>query len=205
MNTHRALTEATRAPVTEPPTISLAKTYRTREFLGCSNPVRLLMVDGGGDKPVVGAFYIEESAKWELGRWTAEGRWFGADDLQNEESSLDLVEVEAADPVQDAEPAKDEPKAKADPEAEQGAQIPRPGPAFCALAAALKPIREVARRFTNELGREVRISAQEFDYTFWIKIEGPDSVATNDLTKVEAKQLHAVLGAAIAAAEGCAA
>ncbi len=93
MNTYQATTLAGNAPVTEPP-ISLDRTYRTRGLLGFTNPVRLLMVDGGGDKPVIGAFYVEEDRKWETGRWTADGRWFGPEDMERGEACLDLVEAE---------------------------------------------------------------------------------------------------------------
>lgn len=63
-------------------TISLDKTYRTE----CGYEVRLLMVDGGGSQPVIGAFKHEFI--WRAARWCNDGKYMvGAKD------DYDLVEV----------------------------------------------------------------------------------------------------------------
>jgi hypothetical protein len=145
MNVTRATTLAARAPTDATPAlIDMTKTYRTRGCMGFTNPVRLLMVDGGGDKPVIGAYFIAEDNAWNSGRWTLEGRWFGRGDLQSGESGLDLILV------QDAEPADLSAAAAENAEAEQGAQISRPGPDLLAAARNYLESLRVAKTLPHD-------------------------------------------------------
>jgi hypothetical protein len=64
--------------------ISLAKTYTTRS----GRPVKLLMTDGGGKYPVIGATLMADTGVWEPDRWRADGSYHTAP------SSMDLVEAQ---------------------------------------------------------------------------------------------------------------
>jgi hypothetical protein len=68
--------------VTPPPSISLDRQYRTHD----GREVRLLMVNGGGDEPIIGA--IKNDDEWEAVSWCANGRYLG-----DEEYCYDLIEV----------------------------------------------------------------------------------------------------------------
>ena len=65
--------------------ISLDRTYTTRHGL----PVKILMTDGGGIYPVMGATLMGDTGVWEPDRWRADGSYVG----DGKASALDLVEV----------------------------------------------------------------------------------------------------------------
>lgn len=82
------------ANAARPSMISLGKNYATRS----GRAVRLLMVDGGGDSPVIGAMMWEtvhedftETPHWEPASWTADG--FYAPGSGESPCGLDLVEI----------------------------------------------------------------------------------------------------------------
>lgn len=67
------------------------------------------------------------------------------------------------------------------------------------------------RRFTNELGNDIKITVEGAAGQVAIAIAGPLSESTNMLTRCEARELHAALGevlghspltAALSAAQG---
>ncbi len=62
--------------------ISLDKEYETRD----GRPVKLFMVDGGGNYPVLGAIFSRN--EWTAQHWTAEGQFSKSESR----SDLDLVE-----------------------------------------------------------------------------------------------------------------
>jgi len=62
-------------------------------------------------------------------------------------------------------------------------------------------VRTTAHRFENELGREIRVSVEQHDdERFVIAVEGPDSIATNELTRREADELLMILTVALGTA-----
>lgn len=71
--------------------ISMDKEYRTRGGEG----VRIYSLDAGGERPVHGARWDEESGEWFLLDWTANGRVFTSD----YQSPFDLIEVQTAEDV----------------------------------------------------------------------------------------------------------
>lgn len=77
-------------------TISMEKTYCTRHEAKVARQknrpikpnVRILMVDGGGEQPVVGA-YCDEDGEWRGVNWSMDGKFF----TDGGESLVDVVEV----------------------------------------------------------------------------------------------------------------
>ena len=65
--------------------ISMDKQYRTRD----GREVKLLMLDGGGSFPVIGAVQNPPSGTWEASQWTVNGNYLNCDPS----GPFDLVEV----------------------------------------------------------------------------------------------------------------
>lgn len=64
--------------------IDITKQYRTDD----GREVRLLMTDGGGDYPVLGARYSAEQHQWISDSWTKGGR-----SVAGQKTATDLIEV----------------------------------------------------------------------------------------------------------------